>query len=294
MVNSGYSRGASSIATTAALSVAILIAAIGSYIGETMAARRASAEAESRAPAERQEYAPLSDADGNGIPDWQDELVRGGLVTIAATTSGSSTIATSALGADPVASIGAKIMGSLVNGYVSLKQDNAYSTESGERLAATIANNVRVSGISVVHTIDELTVSTGNTKEEILVYRGAMREATAPIVDLEAEPEFSLFARFIMTGEASWLTKLSSVARQYRLAETNLLAVAVPEVAAENHLRVVNATGKFAETLERLVRFANDPLALMALLRTYNEAEREFLLAFDALAKFYVYEVEIN
>jgi hypothetical protein len=52
-------------------------------------------------------------------------------------------------------------------------------------------------------------------------------------------------------------------------------------------LRVTNAIGGFAENLERMVRFAKDPLATMALLRTYNEREREFDLAFDALVKYY-------
>lgn len=292
-MNSGLSRGASSIATTAALSVAILIAAVGSYIGETISAREASARTESRAPAERQEYVPLSDADGNGTPDWQDELLQGGITARIGGVNGSSSTSTLAA-EDPASSIGSKMIGSLVAGYVSLKEDNAYTPERGANLAETIATNVRAPGISIVHTSDELTLTNRVSQGDILGYRGKMREATGPIVDLDAEPEFTLFARFITTGEASWLTKLSDVARKYRVTETNLLAVAVPQTAAEQHLRVVNAVGRFAETLERLVRFANDPLALMALLRTYNEAEREMFLAFDALAKFYVYEVDTN
>ena len=286
-VNLGRSRGASSIATAAALSVAILIAATGSYIGEKMSAKGAAALADAREPAEQQEYIPLSDADGNGIPDWQDELTKGG-ITIA-TSSASSTISS-----DPASKIGGAIAQSLVNGYLSLKESDSYTPSRGEQLAGTIATNIHVSGIAKVHTSDELTIDQDDSEKRVLEYRSDMRAATAVLVDLEAEPEFSLFARFIATGDSAWLDKLSEATKNYRTAEENMLKVSVPASAAETHLRVVNATAKFAETLERLVRFANDPLATMALLRTYNEAEREFLLAFDALAKYYVREVSAN
>jgi hypothetical protein len=114
------------------------------------------------------------------------------------------------------------------------------------------------------------------------------------MVDLSAEPEFSLYARYIATNDSTWLEGLSATAARYRTAESAALEVEVPMSAKEAHLRAVNALGKYTETLERLVRFANDPIASLALLRTYNEDEREFLLAFDALAKFYVANVVEN
>jgi len=44
--------------------------------------------------------------------------------------------------------------------------------------------------------------------------------------------------------------------------------------------------------VERLVLFADKPLASLALLRTYNDVEREMLMAFDALAQYYVRKSE--
>ena len=43
-----------------------------------------------------------------------------------------------------------------------------------------------------------------------------------------------------------------------------------------------------------LIRYADDPLATLATLRTYNEAEREMLYAFDALASYYVRKSKEN
>jgi hypothetical protein len=288
-VNSGRSRGASSIATTAALSVAIFIAASGAYIGDIMRAKYVSAEQAARKPVERQEYQRLEDADGNGTPDWQDELLQSGVAF--STTTASTTLS---LETDPVASIGSALIRSLVSGYTSLKQYDSYTPERGEKLASTLATSFKAPDTTKQHTRTELSIDEEGSLQRMQQYRTDMQIALADIVDLDAEPEFATFARFIQTGDPRWLDKLSESTRKYRIAEASLLKVNVPASAVDVHLRAVNAVAFFAETLERLVRFANDPLATMALLRTYNESEREFLLAFDALAKFYVEKIGNN
>lgn len=234
-------------------------------------------------PAEMRTFVAVRDADTNGTPDWQDELGRAGVAT--------STPMETATSTDPTEHLGSALIRTVVNGYLSLKQHDEYTSERGERLAQTIASAYKAPATFVPHTLDTLTVVDDSSEMRILRYRSDMRTALLPMVDFEAEPEFAIFARFIQTNDPMWLEKLSAVAENYHTAETQALAVRVPREAADEHLRTVNALGKYAETLERLVRFANDPLALLALLRTYNESEREMFLAFDALAKFYVHQV---
>lgn len=285
-MDSKRSRGASPIAVTAALSLAVLLAVTGSYIG-TRAQKPVAAAQEEREPSQQQKYVAIEDRDANGIPDWQDELGRTGVATSTATTSGG-------ISDDPVAAMGSRLLSSLFSGFSSLQQLESYTPSQGEELVNTLAANFKAPGVTVLHTKDELALVEASSEERILQYRADMRLAMAHLVDLSAEPEFSLFARFIQTNDPQWLDSLSAAAQKYRIAEQNLLAVNTPIAAADLHLRAVNAVAVYAQTLERLVRFANDPLASMALLRTYNESEREYLLAFDALAKFYVDEVGGN
>ena len=280
-VNARCSRGASPIAIVAALSVAMLIAALGSTLGERM---RPRPEPEPREPAQAREYVPVSDADGDGIPDWQEELFGN-------TASTSETFATTTASTDPVANFSGAVMQSLVSGYLSLKEYDQYTPERGELLAERLAAQVKAPTIFLPHTESELTLVADTGESQLLRYRADMRVALAPMVDLTAEPEFSLYARYVATNDAAWLDKLAETATRYRTAEKAALEVTVPMSAKDVHLRAINALGKYTETLERLVRFANDPIASLALLRTYNEDEREFLLAFDALAKFYVANV---
>ncbi len=285
-MNVAYSRGVSSIATTAALSVALLIAATGWYMGRNVSAQTAARIEETQVPQAR-EYVPLADANGNGTPDWQEELLGSGIAI--ATSSPTSTAAL--IESDPASSLGSRLLGSLASGYLSLKEYDQYTPERGDQLAETLASGFRAPTLFVPHTRDALTLDPDTSPARMLEYRADMRATLAPMVDFNAEPEFSLFARFIQTGDRSWLEKLSKVTNTYRSIEQSLLKVEVPVDAADVHLRATNALGVFTETLERLIRFSDDPLAQMALLRTYNDAEREFFLAFDALAKFYVEKI---
>jgi hypothetical protein len=228
-------------------------------------------------------FVEVSDDDNNGVPDWQDDLGALGIATSTPLDMPTTT--------DPTSHLGTALIRTLVNGYLSLKQSDEYTSERGERLAQTIASAYKAPATFVPYTPEKLAIIDDSTEAGILRYRADMRSALLSMVDLEAEPEFAIFARYIHTNDPVWLERLSAAAANYHTAASKALSVPVPREAAEEHLRTVNAIGKYAETLDRLVRFANDPLALLALLRTYNESEREMFLAFDALAKFYVHEV---
>jgi hypothetical protein len=180
-----------------------------------------------------------------------------------------------------------------VGGYLSLAQHNAYTPARGETLANTIADNLRAPAIFVPHTVDELSLDMDISPARVLRYRSDMRVAFDPMINAE-EHELTLYGGYIDSGDPLWLDRLMKAAENYRIVEKNLLAVSVPQDAAPEHLRATNAIGAFAENLERMVRFANDPLASMALLRSYNDREREFDLAFDALIKYYARKVGNN
>lgn len=281
-----FSRGAAPIVIAAAVSIAVLLAALGAYVGRHM---QPTPETTARdlAPAEARSYVELVDADQNGIPDWRDELAIAGVAFATSTETASSTPS------DPVSSLGTLVFDAIASGYVALKQYDEYTPSRGEQLAETIAANLRAPNTFTPHTTDSLIIEEGEASlTRILQYRADMRLAVIPMIDWNAEPEFALFGRYIATGETVWLDKLGAIAEQYRKVESNMLNITIPASAGEVHLRALNAIAKYAETLERLIRFADDPIATAALLRTYNEDEREFFLAFDALAKYYVARVE--
>ena len=53
------------------------------------------------------------------------------------------------------------------------------------------------------------------------------------------------------------------------------------------HIAILNAMQEFAATLDALAAHADDPLASVALLRTYNESESAVLYSFNDLGTYY-------
>lgn len=270
-------RGTSPILVTAALSIAGLIIATGVYAGNLAAGGKTVIDTDALEPIESREYLPVDDANNNGIPDWQDELTASG---IAAATS------TEPTEDDPLLRMTDSVAGALYGGYLSLKQYGTYSPQEGSALAQNIASNIRAPIIEPPLTVDDI-LTRKNSTEATLEYRAELRTALAPMVTNDP-PELEYYAQYISTKDASWLTKLSEAAARYRAARDNMLAVAAPEDAVPEHVRALNALGAYAETLERLARYANDTFASVALLKTLNESEEEMLSAFDALAQYYV------
>lgn len=280
-VNARTSRGVSHIAVTAALSIALLVSAGGIQLGKTYA-KPIPIDPATLEPAKPPAYVEIEDSDENGTPDWQDELARSGIEL--PSIASSSVLAASS--SDPLADIGGAVIQSIVTGYLSLKQYDSYTPERGERLADTIADSLRAPDTFVPHAADQLLLDEDTSKERVQQYRTDMRIALEPLLSDE-EYELTLFAAYLETRDQSWLDRLAASAKRYRTAEKNVLALRIPKDATPEHLRLANAFGAFAHTLERMTQFANDAFASAALLRTYNEVERDFDLAFDGLVRYY-------
>ena len=275
-------RGTSPILVSAALSIAGLIAVAGLQVGERFQQNTIASPGELE-PVEPRDYIAVKDDNGNGIPDWQDELRALG-VAVATSTDATTT--------DPVEKMADSVAGALYGGYLSLKQSGSYSRAEGEDLAFNVAANIRAPLLAEPLTVDDVKTR-DNSSAAALSYRAEMRTALAPMMT-EDPPELEFYAQYIQTKDASWLTKLSDAASRYRAARNNMLAVPAPKAAVPEHLRALNALSAYAETLERLARFAPDTFAALALLKTMNETEEEMLASFDALAQYYVRTIAQN
>lgn len=271
-------RGYSPILVSAALSVAVLISAVGMQLGTLFASHAPSAPID-RAPIEAPRFVPIDDSDNNGTPDWQDELLRAG---VALATSSSFAASTT----DPLSLVAANVAQSLYSGYVLLKQHGQYTPERGEQLAQSVASSIKAPVEYTPYTVDALTIDTSNSKD-VLDYRADMRIALEPLITDEL-PEIEYLARYMTTKDRSWIEKLKSAALRYHTAEINVRAVPIPKEAAPEHLRVLNSLGTYAHVLDQASSPFDDAFAYTALVKSLNDAEQELFNAFNSLAQYYV------
>ncbi len=275
--NSSVNAGPSStIFATAGLAGAVLLAAIGWQLGGYRS-QYVATTADSLQFERKADEKPRPSLDSS---KWRDELAQLGIIS----TTTSEVLATSS---DPLATLGDSIAQEFLYGYMSLKQSGTFTPERAAELGKGIGVNIRAPSDFSMHSEAELTEDADVSKERVLVYRSDMRDALAVLINGEP-PEFEIFARYVETNNPERLNELREAAERYRKAEQNSLKVVVPRDAAELHIRAVNALGSYATVINQLIRSADSPFTTLVVLRTYNEAEREMLYAFDALASYYV------
>jgi hypothetical protein len=187
---------------------------------------------------------------------------------------------------DTVAMIGPQVVAQLLGQYFGMQEQGSYSAAAAESVAAQIAPNVRATLSYKTYEITDFKTDADTSHARMLQYRDHMRESLAPLLD-NTSAEFEVYARYIETSDPAHLLTLEHMARNYRAAATATAALTIPRDAVNYHRAIVNAMSEFAAVLESLAAHAGDPLASVALLRSYNTAEQNMFNSFNNLSAYY-------
>lgn len=208
----------------------------------------------------------------------QEETVSSEITLLADTSTSSAPIP-----------FGDAVMYNIIGSYFSLKQQGVYTPELGQQLGGMIASGIRAQLSYKTYTESDLTMTEDTSFDRAHLYQQELKEALAPLHE-RTEPEYSMFASYVETGDHVHIERLRAAAAHYREAASSAVAVAVPADAAPAHLSLVNALEKFATALTALANFADDAVASTALLPEYNAAEQAVTEGFDALNTYYAHK----
>jgi len=279
MDDGAYPRGSFVLA---ALSIAVLIVVLGWKAGGLF--HKTTPIALNDVPvAAPSPFIEETDSDKDGVPDWQESLLgtdpynSEDFPKTATTTE--NTPYENETAADAVSD-------RLLAQYLTLKEANAYTAERGERLGESLADNLQVNTAFIPYTDDELTIQDDTSPDAVAQYRNRMQEALEPFLGLTT-PEFELYARFIDSKDSTVLDALHERAAIYKKVAQDIVSVPVPKDATLQHREVANSLAFFGVVLENMVKYSSDPIASLALLRTYNEAEQYVGATFNALSVYY-------
>lgn len=177
------------------------------------------------------------------------------------------------------------VFGELLGTYVALKKTGAYTEEKGADIANRIAE-------ATVAPVSYTAVAKSGIKTDpdisynrMLLYRSDLQVALAPLL-LNTESELGIFNDYVQTRDKHYLQILGEVAGRYHKTVGLLPAVTVPQDALDYHLGITNSLLAFATTLDAMIKNADDPMATLALLRTYNTAEDNVYTSFNSLASY--------
>lgn len=210
-----------------------------------------------------------------GSAAWQQEMMLLGIAT--SSESGGTE--------DPIGMIAPQVLAQLIGEYQGLQASGKYSADAGAEAAERIAPNVKANVPYTPYGTASLTTDPDASYESMLTYRSDMRTALAPLLR-NTRAEYEIYAEYAATGDEGYLRELQDVANNYAEAAEAMVRVTVPRDIAQTHLDTMNALAHFSATLSAMVTHAGDPLASVALLRTYNSAELAVVNSFDRIATY--------
>ncbi len=216
---------------------------------------------------------------GEGIayenPNWREELTAAGILS-------TTTEKLPSADAGEVSYTDAAFS-ELLGSYIALKQSDLYTNESAVRVAESVAAAVQPPLSFTPVTSADVRVSSSVSRAE---YKAALARITSTKLAFD-EPEFLPYAKYVETGDSAYLETLRSYGVRYKEAAEQALALGVPPDARDAHADFVNALLRYGASLDALARFADDPVAGIALLRGYNDAERDVFSAFSRLSIYF-------
>jgi hypothetical protein len=210
--------------------------------------------------------------------DWQQELTLLGLSDEYDPNATSTD--------DAIDMIGPIVMAQLIGSYAGLQEDGTYSSAAASSIANDIAGNVRATISYKTYSLADLATDSDTSHARMLEYRSDLRDALDPLLK-NAEAEFAVYARYVETSDPTYLDELAATASNYRAAAEATASVTVPRDAVNYHLAILHAMQQFASVLDSLATHADDPLASVALLRSYNTAEEGMFTSFNNLSAYY-------
>jgi len=255
----------SPIVITAAFSVLIFLTAIGWQATRTLETSNAGAFAA-----------------GKGYANQNQGMYGAGAGTDTVSAGGTSAASS---GPNDFSHTESDVFGQLLGTYAALKSAGTYTAEKGASIASSIAEATVAPVSYTALTSSDIKTDVDISSARTLTYRSNVQTALAPLL-LNSESELGIFNDYVQTHDKHTLAVLGEVTGRYHKTVSLLSALSVPQDALDYHLGITNSLLQFATTLDAMIKNADDPMATLALLRTYNTAEQEVYASFNALASY--------
>lgn len=252
-------KGIAPIVITAAISVIAFLAVLGWQIERSLTQKQAATSFVAT-------YRPI--AEGSVSP----------AIPAPAASTASST--------DVISYIGPAVLDQLVATYQGMVSSGSFSIADAQKAAEQLAPYLRAPVEYTTYRSSDIATDPDTSYARMLRYRSDLRDALAPLLK-NTQPEYEIFAQYVQTNDTTYLDSLRTIAGNYRETQTNMARVSVPADAVLYHTAIMDSLGEFASTLDSMAEHADDPFAIVALLRTYNQAEEDVLISFDGLTKYY-------
>lgn len=209
---------------------------------------------------------------------WKQEMLLLGLST---DTDGDAATTT-----DHLAMIGPMIVGEILGSYDEIRANGDYTKDDLRNAAAKISVYMKAAVSYDAFENSDFTTDADVSTERVSIYRDELVRALAPI-DRIPGAEYEIYGSYVETSDPKYLQQLKDASSAYRTAAESASHIKIPSDAINYHRELLNSLRAFSSVLEGLSDHANDPFASVALLRTYNEKEKEIKDSYARMRSYY-------
>ena len=230
----------------------------------------------------------VADTDGDGISDG--EAAASGLLTTQRFVTDQSQLPVSVSdipGVTPApGSLTEKFSRSFFESYVANWTGTPLTKEQQDALVARLLTEFSEEAkVGLVSKYSSASVQT-DSSVSVTAYAGAIENIIRRNEVAEGSGNAVLLAQvFIENSDRSALPKLQTLARSYRAITDGLIATRVPPHLADEHVTLIRATDTLANAINTLVRYEQDPLAVLGGLSIIGPASKDMMLSLRAVGR---------
>lgn len=199
-------------------------------------------------------FVPINDTDGDGVPDWRENIPDGAAETETASSSRTETLA---------AELAQLMLNS--NG----EEGVSYSTTT---VVDDTASSLISEAVDEQYTSDDITTSADNSLPALKAYGNKIAEiAIKNSVPEGSDDELTVLNRSFTSGGQEELKKLDPIIDSYSKMVEDMLTVTVPNSMTAEHLALTNVYRALLEDIKAFQNVYSDALPAMLRFRRYPE-----------------------
>lgn len=212
----------------------------------------------------------VTDADNNGIEDWQDEFVTAEPIV---------------LDEDVVAYVQPDTLTSKLG--INLIQDvfraKTYGTfgRSNEEIIDDTINNLAIETSFPIYDTLDIRIMSEWDNDDIRNYANAVAQAIIRNNEADLENELFILQDIMNRGDKSRLEEIKRLAAMYDRMVQDTLAIPVPAIFAKQHLDLINTYYAINRDVDAMTMSFDDPAFTLLRLKRYEDDVRGMRLAFE-------------
>lgn len=224
------------------------------------------------------ETRPTLDSDGDGYPDWEEELR--GTDPRAYTTVEVPTTTAADDAYEPPTTLTGQFAEEFLEDFIRTSAGRELTAEEQAEFVEQSVGQVIAQTADEFYTRADLLIVSDSNVIDLHAYGNAVANALAEN-SIGNEPELDILNRAVASDDPSTLDALDPIAAAYSGMVTDLLALPVPRTLAKEHLDLINALSAIETDIRAMRITFDDPLASLVRVQRYPDDALGLVYALD-------------